>query len=124
MFWLIAAGHLESMLPIVLSVIVSEVFVDCVKHAFITKFNSISPDVYRTYRLTLAKDLTDSRSKRVKKGFLLFVIFFFLLKKGRSSFHLAKSYQVTGCFCLFVFLFFLCNNTGLFSCRLLVSTLT
>ena len=54
------------MLPIVLSVIVSEVFVDCVKHAFITKFNSISPDVYRTYRLTLAKDLTDSRSKRVR----------------------------------------------------------
>ena len=64
------AGHLQSMLPIVVMVIVSEVFVDCVKHAFITKFNNISPDVYKTYRLTLAKDLTDSRSKRVIERYL------------------------------------------------------
>lgn len=53
------------MIPIVLSVIISEVFVDCVKHAFITKFNDISPDVYQRYRFILSKDMTTSRSARV-----------------------------------------------------------
>lgn len=58
-------GHLEAMIPIVLSVILSEVFVDCVKHAFITKFNDISPDVYRRYRQVLCEDMTVSRSTKV-----------------------------------------------------------
>ena len=57
------------MLPIALSVIVSEVIVDCVKHAFITKFNDISPDIYRKYRLALAKDLTNSRSAKVRNRY-------------------------------------------------------
>lgn len=58
-------AHLEAMMPIVLCVILSEVVVDCVKHAFITKFNDISPDVYRKYRLILSKDMTISRSSKV-----------------------------------------------------------
>ena len=60
------AAHIESLVPIVLSVIISEVFVDCVKHAFITKFNDISPDVYRRYRLILSQDMTVSRSIKVR----------------------------------------------------------
>ncbi|XP_046851504.1 transmembrane anterior posterior transformation protein 1 homolog [Xenia sp. Carnegie-2017] len=39
----------------------SEVFVDWVKHAFITKFNCISSEVYREYRELLAVDATTSR---------------------------------------------------------------
>lgn len=65
LLFLFVVGDIESMLPLVLSVILSEVLVDCVKHAFITKFNDISPDIYMRYRLTLAKDLTDSRSTKV-----------------------------------------------------------
>lgn len=61
------AAHLEAMIPIVLSVILSEVFVDCVKHAFITKFNDISPDVYRRYRQILSEDMTISRSMKASE---------------------------------------------------------
>lgn len=64
---MVATAHIESMIPIVLSVILSEVFVDCVKHAFITKFNDISPDVYRKYRFILSRDMTISRSSKVRK---------------------------------------------------------
>ena len=60
-------AHLEALAPIVLSVILSEVFVDCVKHAFITKFNDISPDVYRKYRQILSEDMTVSRSSKVSE---------------------------------------------------------
>ena len=55
------------MIPIVLSVILSEVFVDCVKHAFITKFNDISPDVYKKYRQILSEDMTVSRTVKVSE---------------------------------------------------------
>lgn len=56
--------HLQALLPIVFSVILSEIFVDCVKHAFITKFNDISPDVYTRYRQILSEDMTVSRSSK------------------------------------------------------------
>lgn len=54
-------GYLESVLPIVAIVMLSEVFVDWVKHAFITKFNDILPEVYSKYRAILARDLATSR---------------------------------------------------------------
>lgn len=53
------------MVPIVLLVLLSEVFVDWTKHAFITKFNDISPDVYQEYKGILARDLTSSRHREV-----------------------------------------------------------
>ena len=38
-------GHLETLIPELLMVFCSEMFVDWVKHAFITKFNDIQPEV-------------------------------------------------------------------------------
>lgn len=55
------------MLPVIVMVIGSEVFVDWIKHAFITKFNAISPDVYQKYRAILSRDLATSRHKNVSK---------------------------------------------------------
>ncbi|KAL1024019.1 hypothetical protein UPYG_G00050370 [Umbra pygmaea] len=55
--------HLWVLFPDVAMVIVSEVTVDVVKHAFITKFNDITADVYREYRASLAFDLVSSRQK-------------------------------------------------------------
>ena len=55
------------MLPIFMLVLVSEMIVDWIKHAFITKFNDISPDVYRKYRAILSKDLATSRHGNVSK---------------------------------------------------------
>ncbi|KAJ8000429.1 hypothetical protein DPEC_G00180040 [Dallia pectoralis] len=55
--------HLWVLFPDVVMVIASEVTVDVVKHAFITKFNDITADVYREYRASLAFDLVSSRQK-------------------------------------------------------------
>ncbi|XP_026160073.1 transmembrane anterior posterior transformation protein 1 homolog isoform X1 [Mastacembelus armatus] len=55
--------HLWVLFPDVIMVIASEVAVDIVKHAFITKFNDISADVYGEYRASLAFDLVSSRQK-------------------------------------------------------------
>ncbi|XP_044273637.1 transmembrane anterior posterior transformation protein 1 homolog isoform X2 [Varanus komodoensis] len=55
--------HLWVLFPDVCMVIASEVAVDIVKHAFITKFNDITADVYSEYRASLAFDLVSSRQK-------------------------------------------------------------
>ncbi|KAM7000561.1 transmembrane anterior posterior transformation protein 1 homolog isoform 2-T2 [Tautogolabrus adspersus] len=55
--------HLWVMFPDVFIVISSEILVDIIKHAFITKFNDITADVYSEYRASLAFDLVSSRQK-------------------------------------------------------------
>jgi hypothetical protein len=41
-----------------MTVLISEVFVDWLKHAFITKFNHIRPSVYERYIDILCRDLS------------------------------------------------------------------
>ncbi|XP_075904334.1 transmembrane anterior posterior transformation protein 1 homolog isoform X2 [Nelusetta ayraudi] len=55
--------YMWALLPDVVVVIISEVVVDVIKHAFITKFNEIPADVYIEYRASLAFDLISSRQK-------------------------------------------------------------
>ncbi|KAJ8262428.1 hypothetical protein GJAV_G00166360 [Gymnothorax javanicus] len=55
--------HLWVLFPDVCMVICAEIAVDIVKHAFITKFNDITADVYSEYRASLAFDLVSSRQK-------------------------------------------------------------
>ncbi|CAB1325609.1 unnamed protein product, partial [Coregonus sp. 'balchen'] len=55
--------HLWVLLPDVFMVIASEIAVDIIKHAFITKFNEITADVYSEYRASLAFDLVSCRQK-------------------------------------------------------------
>ncbi|XP_077992355.1 transmembrane anterior posterior transformation protein 1 homolog [Glandiceps talaboti] len=55
--------HLWELIPDVLTVLIAEVCVDWVKHAFITKFNEIPADVYQEYRTSLAQDMVGSRQK-------------------------------------------------------------
>ncbi|CAM9741213.1 transmembrane anterior posterior transformation protein 1 homolog [Lampetra fluviatilis] len=55
--------HLWVLVPDVAMVVVSEVVVDFVKHAFITKFNDITDEVYSEYRASLAFDLVSSRQR-------------------------------------------------------------
>ncbi|XP_058253023.1 transmembrane anterior posterior transformation protein 1 homolog isoform X2 [Hemibagrus wyckioides] len=57
------SDHLWVLLPDVLMVVASEVAVDIVKHAFITKFNDITADVYREYKASLALELVSSRQQ-------------------------------------------------------------
>ncbi|XP_068448997.1 transmembrane anterior posterior transformation protein 1 homolog isoform X1 [Clinocottus analis] len=55
--------HLWVLFPDVFIVVTSEVAVDIIKHAFITKFNDITADVYSEYRASLAFELVSSRQK-------------------------------------------------------------
>nr|XP_046263169.1 transmembrane anterior posterior transformation protein 1 homolog isoform X2 [Scatophagus argus] len=55
--------HMWMLFPDVFMVIISEVAVDIIKHAFITKFNDITAEVYSEYRASLAFDLVSSRQK-------------------------------------------------------------
>lgn len=55
--------HFWELLPDVVTVLVAEVCVDWVKHAFITKFNEIPADVYEEYRASLAQDMISSKQE-------------------------------------------------------------
>ncbi|CAG04651.1 unnamed protein product, partial [Tetraodon nigroviridis] len=63
LFQMSNSDYMWGLFPDVVMVIISEVAVDVVKHAFITKFNDISADVYSEYRASLAFDLVSSRQK-------------------------------------------------------------
>lgn len=51
------------MLPDCCIVLVVEVFIDWLKHAFITRFNELPADVYKEYTISLAYDMTQTRQK-------------------------------------------------------------
>ncbi len=51
--------------PDCLLVFVAEIFVDWFKHAFVTRFNEISFEVYEDYSISLAYDLASSKLKSV-----------------------------------------------------------
>lgn len=51
------------LLPDCLMVLLAEILVDWIKHAFITRFNELPVDVYRDYTLSLAYDLAQTRQK-------------------------------------------------------------
>ncbi|XP_018579272.1 protein TAPT1 homolog [Anoplophora glabripennis] len=51
------------LLPDCLTVLLAEMFVDWIKHAFITRFNELNLDVYRDYTTSLAYDMAQTRQK-------------------------------------------------------------
>lgn len=53
--------HIAVILPDAVMILIAEVIVDWLKHAFITKFNEISQEVYADYSLSLAQDMISSR---------------------------------------------------------------
>ncbi|XP_072290922.1 transmembrane anterior posterior transformation protein 1 homolog isoform X2 [Eucyclogobius newberryi] len=62
-------GHLWKLIPTVVMVVISEVAVDIIKHAFITKFNNIRAEVYSEFRANLAFDLLSSRQKNAYRDY-------------------------------------------------------
>lgn len=52
------------LLPDCLLILGTEIFVDWLKHSFVTRFNEIGCEVYREYAVTLAYDLVSSKLKR------------------------------------------------------------
>lgn len=51
------------LLPDCCMVLIAEIFVDWLKHAFITRFNELPLDVYRDYTTSLAYDMAQTRQK-------------------------------------------------------------
>lgn len=51
------------LLPDCCCVLIVEVFIDWLKHAFITRFNELPADVYKEYTISLAYDMTQTRQK-------------------------------------------------------------
>ncbi|XP_071442872.1 protein TAPT1 homolog isoform X2 [Hetaerina americana] len=51
------------LVPDCMMVLLAEVLVDWIKHAFITRFNELPVDVYRDYTLSLAYDMAQTRQK-------------------------------------------------------------
>lgn len=55
--------HFWEMLPDLALVLFGEFLVDWLKHAFITKFNDISYEVYKDFTITISYDVASSREK-------------------------------------------------------------
>ncbi|XP_014790977.1 transmembrane anterior posterior transformation protein 1 homolog [Octopus bimaculoides] len=53
--------HISVILPDAVMILLAEVVVDWLKHAFISKFNEISKEVYADFSLILAQDMVSSR---------------------------------------------------------------
>ncbi|XP_049898815.1 transmembrane anterior posterior transformation protein 1 homolog [Epinephelus moara] len=102
--------HLWVLFPDVFMVITSEVAVDVIKHAFITKFNDITADVYSEYRASLAFDLVSSRQKNAytdysdsvarRMGFIPLPLAVLLIRVVMSSVKVQGALSYT---CVFLF---------------------
>uniref|UniRef100_A0A7N8X2H1 Transmembrane anterior posterior transformation 1a n=1 Tax=Mastacembelus armatus TaxID=205130 RepID=A0A7N8X2H1_9TELE len=102
--------HLWVLLPDVFIVVTSEVAVDIIKHAFITKFNDITADVYSEYRASLAFDLVSSRQKNActdysdsvarRMGFIPLPLAVLLIRVVMSSVKVQGALSYT---CVFLF---------------------
>ncbi|KAL9897002.1 protein TAPT1 homolog [Glossina fuscipes fuscipes] len=51
------------MLPDCFAVLITEILIDWIKHAFITRFNELPEYIYREYTTSLAYDMTQTRQK-------------------------------------------------------------
>uniref|UniRef100_A0A3B3U8T6 Transmembrane anterior posterior transformation 1 n=1 Tax=Poecilia latipinna TaxID=48699 RepID=A0A3B3U8T6_9TELE len=102
--------HLWMLFPDVFMVVMSEVAVDIIKHAFITKFNDITADVYSEYRASLAFDLVSSRQKNAytdysdsvarRMGFIPLPLAVLLIRVVMSSVKVQGALSYT---CVFLF---------------------
>ncbi|XP_055541487.1 protein TAPT1 homolog [Wyeomyia smithii] len=113
------------MIPDCMYVMLTELFVDWIKHAFITRFNEIPIDVYREYTTSLAYDMTQTRQKHAfsdhsdlvarRMGFIPFPLGVVLVK---AIYH-AVSFENAASILLFVIAYLV-----LLSCRVMNTVCT
>ncbi|XP_062534189.1 protein TAPT1 homolog [Armigeres subalbatus] len=113
------------MIPDCIYVMLTEIFVDWIKHAFITRFNEIPVDVYREYTTSLAYDMTQTRQKHAfsdhsdlvarRMGFIPFPLGVILVK---ALYH-ALSFENAASVSLFIIAYLV-----LLSCRVLNTVCT
>lgn len=108
------------LLPDCIIVLVVEVLIDWIKHAFITRFNEIPADVYTEYTISLAYDMTQTRQKHAfsdhsdlvarRMGFIPFPLGVVLIK----ALYTAVSFDNAASIVLFIIAYF-----TLVTCRIL-----
>ncbi|XP_058822989.1 protein TAPT1 homolog [Topomyia yanbarensis] len=113
------------MIPDCMYVMLTELLVDWIKHAFITRFNEIPVDVYREYTTSLAYDMTQTRQKHAfsdhsdlvarRMGFIPFPLGVVLVK---ALYH-AVSFENAASIVLFIIAYIV-----LLSCRVLNTVCT
>lgn len=101
-------------------VLMVELLIDWVKHAFITRFNELSSDVYKEFTISLAYDMTQTRQKHAfsdhsdlvarRMGFIPFPLGVVLIKALYTAISIENAAAVLLCFVAFV---------TLISCRIL-----
>lgn len=101
------------MLPDCAYVLITEILIDALKHAFITRFNELPVDVYKEYKLSLAYDMTQTRQKHAfsdhsdlvarRMGFIPFPLSIVLIK---ALYHAITINNVAGV-CLFILVYFI-----------------
>ncbi|CAD6996510.1 unnamed protein product [Ceratitis capitata] len=108
-------NQLYVMVPDCFAVLVTEILIDWIKHAFITRFNEISEQIYREYTTSLAYDMTQTRQKHAfsdhsdlvarRMGFIPFPLGVVLIKAIYSavSFNNVAAWILFGLAYLFAF---------------------
>lgn len=114
------ADQFYVMLPDCICVLVVEVLIDWLKHAFITRFNELPSDVYKEYTISLAYDMTQTRQKHAfsdhsdlvsrRMGFIPYPLSIVLIK----ALYTAISFDNVAAIVLFVVAYL-----AIFSCRVL-----
>jgi len=61
--WELSWDWVGQMGGVILAIWGSECLVDAIKHAFITKFNSIKPDIYQKFKSILSREMLDSKNR-------------------------------------------------------------
>uniref|UniRef100_A0A1A9X1M6 Protein TAPT1 homolog n=1 Tax=Glossina brevipalpis TaxID=37001 RepID=A0A1A9X1M6_9MUSC len=99
------------MLPDCFAVLITEILIDWIKHAFITRFNELPEYIYREYTTSLAYDMTQTRQKHAfsdhsdlvarRMGFIPFPLGVVLIKAIYS----AVSFKNFAAWILFVLAF-------------------
>lgn len=100
--------QLFELIPTFCTIFLIEFFIDWVKHAFVMKFNDISEEVFKDYKLRLAYDFIDSRTKETIKihydfrsrryGFLPIPLFCLLLRICTQSIKINNEMAVLNIF--------------------------
>ncbi|XP_013378717.1 transmembrane anterior posterior transformation protein 1 homolog [Lingula anatina] len=96
--------HFWLLIPDMIMVLLAEVVVDWVKHAFITKFNAIASEVYREYKISLAYDMANSKLKKAvsdhtdqvsrRMGFIPFPLTCLMIKMIYTSIKFAGAIDI------------------------------
>lgn len=113
---------LGEMFPDIMMMVGSELLVDWLKHAFITKFNEINAEVYKDFTITIAFDVIKSRDQSAfsdysdqvsrRMGFIPIPLSIMMIRVLSQTFSINNRWNILICFLgwLVMFVIKICNG--------------